>query len=101
MSDIKIIIGLTPTEAKAVLTAIAFTSCGCSKKTGEELEFCPESAEVIGLTAENLCELHDFYDRLQHATNEQAALAERNREQRETEIQNPKSNNQHPENERN
>lgn len=93
MSDIKIIIELTPTEAKAVLTAIEFTTCGCSKKIGDELEFCPEDAELIGFTAESICELHDFYNRLQHATIEQAALAERNREQQnETEIQNPESN---------
>lgn len=74
MSDKKIFIALCQREARSILTAVHFLAVGCSNHNHEKLEFSPENAEVIGITAEELCELNEFAARLEQLADEQAEL---------------------------
>jgi len=85
MSDKKIFIALSQGEARSILTAIQFTTTGCSKIDGEGVRFNPENAKVIGITSEELIGLWEFYDWLKNLADEQAEL--------ESSIENPESSN--------
>lgn len=74
MNDKKIFIALSQREARSILTAIQFTTTGCSKMNGEDVLFNPENAEVIGITSEDLIGLWEFSDRLKNLADEQAEL---------------------------
>jgi hypothetical protein len=74
MSNKKIFIAISQSEARSVVTAIEFLTVGCVKESGDTVEFNTKNADTIGITAQELSELFNFRQRLIELAYEQAEL---------------------------